>query len=258
MSWDETSGTCCDIARGLSVFGDKWTLQIMREISMTNRRFEDIQIQTGMSSNLLTMRLKRLEEDGLIERRRYAAHANRFEYHATQKGKELDGVLIAIRAWSLRWNGPHSDDEPAVTLVYKETGETIDALWQPPRNNRPFSLRDTQSTISQAFLDEREAKIKAFKSRKGKPEAVDPKPRSRSVAAKKAPIKAIGKTASPKAAGVLSSRRKAEVLVLKPSPAAKVPAKKTAPVSKVASGKKSAPAKKAAAAKKIVKKARAA
>jgi DNA-binding HxlR family transcriptional regulator len=168
MGWDSTSESVCDIAKGLAVVGDRWTLLIMREISMGVRRFDDIQVQTGMSSNLLTMRLKRLVEDGVIERRQYSAHANRFEYHATQKGRELDGVLLAIRAWALRWcdtppTEPAVGAEPAVNLIYKKTGETVDALWQAPRNKKPFSFSDTSSTISEKFSQEREGKVAMFK-----------------------------------------------------------------------------------------------
>lgn len=193
MSWDATSKSVCDIARGLSVFGDRWTLLIMREISMGVRRFEDIQAQTGMSSNLLSMRLKRLEEDEVIERRQYSSHSNRFEYYATQKGKELDGVLLAIRAWALRWGGLPADAEPAVALVYRKTGETIDALWQVPRGKKPFSFADTESKISKAFAKEREARVAAFRASRGK--SVD-KPEQKSSAAAKSSATLAKKTAA--------------------------------------------------------------
>ncbi|MFT4436545.1 winged helix-turn-helix transcriptional regulator [Caballeronia sp. 15715] len=198
MSWDSTSESVCDIARGLSVFGDRWTLLIMREISMGVRRFEDIQAQTGMSSNLLSMRLKRLEEDEVIERRQYSEHARRFEYYATQKGKELDGVLLAIRAWALRWGGPHEGNEPAVALVYRKTGETMDALWQVPRSKKPFSFADTESRVSKAFTKEREARVAAFKANRGKP--IDTPAKKTAVTTKtKAKAVAVKTKASPKA-----------------------------------------------------------
>jgi DNA-binding HxlR family transcriptional regulator len=206
MSWDETSESVCDIARGLSVFGDRWTLLIMRELSMGVRRFEDIQAQTGMSSNLLAIRLKRLEEDEVIERRQYSAHANRFEYHATKKGRELDGVLLAIRAWALRWGGLPTGSEPAVALVYKKTGESIDALWQPPSGKKPFSFADTESSVSKKFAKEREARVTAFRESRGKGEKKSPRPMEPAAksAAKHAAVtagagvsKAVAKKAAP-------------------------------------------------------------
>lgn len=200
MAWDETSESICPIARGLSIFGDRWTLLIMREIGMEVRRFEDIQAQTGMSSNLLTMRLKRLEEDGMIERRPYGDRNNRFEYFATEKGKELDAVLLAIRSWGQRWGGFEEDAEPSVNMVYKQTGEVIDPRWQVPRKGFPFSFDDVQCSISEAFLMEREARAAAFKANRRKSSVKDTptepaiaKPASKAaakttVAAKRSPV----------------------------------------------------------------------
>ena len=113
MSWDATSESVCDIARGLSVFGDRWTLLIMREISMGVRRFEDIQAQTGMSSNLLAMRLKRLEEAGIVERRFYEQHPPRAEYVLTDIGEELRPVLKALFEWGER----HTQYQAPMTLT---------------------------------------------------------------------------------------------------------------------------------------------
>lgn len=202
MAWDENSESVCPIARGLSIFGDRWTLLIMREIGMEVRRFEDIQAQTGMSPNLLTMRLKRLEEDGLIERRQYGERRDRFEYYATEKGKELDAVLLAIRAWGQRWGGFEEDAEPSVNMVYKATGEVIDVRWQVPRKGFPFSFDDVECAISEAFLAEREARATAFRAGRRKSAA---KGTGKPITAKKnaastAATKPAKKTAASKAA----------------------------------------------------------
>src|SRR5271155_504435 len=89
---DETCDSVCEIARALSVVGDRWTLLIMREVGFGMRKFEEIQAYTGISSHLLTTRLKRMEKQGLLQRRRYKTHPARYEYVATPKGKELDAV----------------------------------------------------------------------------------------------------------------------------------------------------------------------
>jgi len=75
----------------------------MRELFLGTKRFDDIMAQTGMSSHLLSARLKRMEGDLLIERRRYTDCPPRFEYYATTKGKQLDAVLLVLRAWGMRW-----------------------------------------------------------------------------------------------------------------------------------------------------------
>lgn len=162
MKWDEVSDSVCEIARGLSSIGDRWTLLIMRELGFQNHRFDEIQAQTGMSSHLLSSRLKRMEEDGLIVRRRYSEKPIRYEYLATKKGQELDSVLLAVRSWTMRWTRYKRGTEPACNLVHKSTGETLDGLWAAPRSGKPFTFNDVDASLSPAFKKERDAKSVAF------------------------------------------------------------------------------------------------
>jgi DNA-binding HxlR family transcriptional regulator len=166
MGWDEISESVCEIARALAIVGDRWTLLIMREIGMGVRKFEEIQAQTGMSSHLLSTRLKRMEEQELLERRLYSSGPPRYEYHATQKGKELDAVLLALRAWTMRWGTYKQGEEPAFLLFDKQSGEEIDASWQIPPANHPFTFDDVDASISDAFKNERAKKQLAFQNAK--------------------------------------------------------------------------------------------
>jgi DNA-binding HxlR family transcriptional regulator len=93
---------------------DPQALLIMHELSRDVRRFQNIQMQTAMSSSLLTSRLRRLERDGIISRRLYCDHPPRFEYLATPKGKDLDQVLLAANMWHSNWND--SSDVPFSTI----------------------------------------------------------------------------------------------------------------------------------------------
>jgi DNA-binding HxlR family transcriptional regulator len=161
MGWGSVSESFCNIARSLSVVGDRWTLLIMREISLKVQRFEEIQAQTGMSSHLLANRLKRLEEDKIIERRVYSARPLRHEYFATQKGKDLDGVILSLRNWDLRWGGSDGKGAAAVNITDKRTGEPIDGTWHNP-SGETFSFANTTSVMSAAWKAEREANAAAF------------------------------------------------------------------------------------------------
>jgi DNA-binding HxlR family transcriptional regulator len=98
----------------------------MRELSLNVRRFQNIQIQTKIGSHLLSSRLQRLGKDGIIERRLYCHHPPRFEYFATAKGRDLDGVLFAAANWNVRWGD--SPDEPSLVVFDKVTGERLGAL----------------------------------------------------------------------------------------------------------------------------------
>lgn len=168
MGWeDEVGSTVCPIAKSLSAVGDRWTLLIMRELSLGVRRFDDMQAQLGASSYLLSTRLKRLEKDGIIERRLYSEKPERYEYYATPKGRGLDPILLLLRAWGMQYCGHKEGDEPAVSLTYKPTGEVVDQHWKIPEHEWPFSLDTLNGKIGAAFESEREEKrINFRKSRK--------------------------------------------------------------------------------------------
>jgi DNA-binding HxlR family transcriptional regulator len=165
MGWDEIAESVCQISCALSEVGDRWTLLIMLELSMGSRRFDELQAQTGISSHLLSTRLKRMEEDGLIERRQYLERPPRYEYHATAKGKELDAVLLTLRAWGLRWGQSALGSDPSIAMVYKATGEVIDGHWQIPNTGRPFTFDDVEATMHDSYRHEREAKGAVFQQK---------------------------------------------------------------------------------------------
>jgi len=181
MSVPETCDSVCEVARALSIVGDRWTLLIMRELTLGMHKFEEIQALTGMSSHLLSARLKRMEEEGLLKRKRYSSHPIRYEYYATPKGKELDGVTLALRGWMMRWGTYKRGAEPAFKMVHKKTGEVIDARWQAPPGAPPFTFDDVEGSLSAAFAAERESRRAAFKAGKQRPRQRR-KPRSKALA----------------------------------------------------------------------------
>src|SRR4051794_34747252 len=64
----------CSIARTLSVLGERWTVLVLRELSLGNTRFDDIQRELGVATNILSARLATLVDEGIAERRRYSEH----------------------------------------------------------------------------------------------------------------------------------------------------------------------------------------
>jgi DNA-binding HxlR family transcriptional regulator len=92
----------CSIADALDVVGERWSLLVLRELGFGVHRFSDIQVNTGAPRETLALRLRTLEEHGIIERRRYSEHPPRDEYALTAAGQELLPVLGALRAWGER------------------------------------------------------------------------------------------------------------------------------------------------------------
>ena len=100
----QTYGLDCPLARTLDIVGERWTVLILRDLFLHGpQKFQDFQTSlSGISPNILSARLKRLEEADIIERRFYTEHPPRAEYVLTGKGRELGPVLKALRSWGER------------------------------------------------------------------------------------------------------------------------------------------------------------
>src|SRR5512133_3903363 len=96
-------GQVCSIARALEVVGDRWTLLVIRDVVLGKHRFDQLLSSLGVASNVLTDRLGRLVAEDILERVRYSERPERFEYHLTQKGRELGLCLLALMQWGDRY-----------------------------------------------------------------------------------------------------------------------------------------------------------
>ena len=95
-------GYDCPIARSLEVLGDRWTLLIVRDLLAGKRRYQELlDSLSGISTNLLAERLRRLEHEGIITRHYYSEHPPRPEYVLTEKGRSLASVLDALYNWGI-------------------------------------------------------------------------------------------------------------------------------------------------------------
>jgi DNA-binding HxlR family transcriptional regulator len=93
----------CPIARTLDIIGDRWTILILRDIYFGFERFGELQESlSGISTRILSERLKLLEANGLIEREIYSEHPRRARYRLTLRGASLEPILSAIAEWGLR------------------------------------------------------------------------------------------------------------------------------------------------------------
>jgi DNA-binding HxlR family transcriptional regulator len=96
-------GQFCTVARGAEVLGVLWMPLVVRELLCGSRRFNEIRRGVPrMSATLLTQRLRKLEELGVVERRRGTSG---WEYHLTQAGEELRPIVVGIGHWGARWIG---------------------------------------------------------------------------------------------------------------------------------------------------------
>lgn len=158
MGWSEVGDTVCPVARALAVVGDRWTVLILRELFLGVRRFEEFQAQTGMSSHLLSTRLKRLEGDGIVARHRYSDRPPRHEYRLTDKGLDLYPLLLSLKSWGEKWGGFKAEDEPALVITHRQCGHETGLKLICPSCDEPFGPRDTAVTLGSNFKAERQAR----------------------------------------------------------------------------------------------------
>jgi DNA-binding HxlR family transcriptional regulator len=86
----------CPIARSLDLLGDRWTLLALREVFYGNSRFQGIVARTGAPRDILTSRLGRLVDAGLLHRSPYNPTGTRFDYELTTKGLAVRPILLAL------------------------------------------------------------------------------------------------------------------------------------------------------------------
>lgn len=96
----------CSLARSLEVMGDWWSPLIIRDVYLGIDLFTDLVEDLGLSRNLLSERLNRLVDNGLLARERYSQRPPRDRYTLTEAGLELVPILIALTAWGDRWQTP--------------------------------------------------------------------------------------------------------------------------------------------------------
>jgi len=111
----------------LELVGQRWTILILQELLRGHHRFAELQEQVeGIAPNLLSDRVKVLEENEEVERKVYRDHTPRAEDHRTQKGHELGIVAGALAVWGAK----HLSDGTA--LVHTECGSRMNVIYHCP------------------------------------------------------------------------------------------------------------------------------
>ena len=117
MNTENTSAGSCPIARSLAVFGDAWSMLILRDAHAGLTRFDQFRKNLGIVPTMLTRRLAALTEEGLLEKHRYS-DSTREEYVLTAAGRDLLPVLFTLGEWGRR----HRCKGELVRIVDAETG----------------------------------------------------------------------------------------------------------------------------------------
>ncbi len=120
MLGNDYPGQNCSIARALELVGERWTLLVLRDVFLGVRRFDALQRDLGVARNVLTARLERLVEQGILERVAYQERPRRYEYRLTERGLDLWPVIVELLRWGDRHAAPAAG--PPVVLRHRGCG----------------------------------------------------------------------------------------------------------------------------------------
>jgi len=158
---DADDDTLCPIAHSTGLVGDRWSILIVRELLLGQGRFQDLQAQTGATSQLLAARLKRLEADGLIERHAYSQRPLRYEYRLTPKGRHLMPVILALRAWGEAWCKPEGG-QPATRMFHRTCETELELDGRCPTCGHLVPWTEMRGQPSEAWTQERRERAAGF------------------------------------------------------------------------------------------------
>jgi DNA-binding HxlR family transcriptional regulator len=114
------------LSEALAAVGDRWTLLVVEALLAGPRRFGELEADvTGIAPNILTDRLRRLEQEELAIAHPYSERPRRFVYELTEAGRELAGALRLLSVWGAR----HSEAEP---VRHAACGTALEARWYCP------------------------------------------------------------------------------------------------------------------------------
>ena len=142
-------GRACPIAASLELVGERWSLLVLREVSLGNHRFSEIARGTGAPRDRLSARLTALVDAGVLERRPYSTAPPRSGYHLTAAGRDLLPVLQGLLQWGNRW----LTDEPPVELHHAPHGHAehaLDAHWVCRTCGEPVAASRAERVLTPA------------------------------------------------------------------------------------------------------------
>lgn len=132
----------CSLARTVDIIGDKWALMILRDAFYGVRAFSTFQSGLGIAKTVLSDRLQRLTEAGVLEKVQTREGVDRFDYRLTASGRDLFPIIIALVQWGDRWVfGPGY--EP-LELVDTAAGAPVKAVAVEAQDGRVLGPRDVR------------------------------------------------------------------------------------------------------------------
>lgn len=126
----------CPLSTAMSYVGEWWTILILHDCFDGYTRFDQFEANIGLSSSMLTSRLRTLVDSGVLEKRVYQERPVRHEYVLTDFGRSLRPILVAMAAWR---NAQLAPEDRAMILVDAGTGREVEPAVIDPTTGLPVS-----------------------------------------------------------------------------------------------------------------------
>src|SRR5215469_14086253 len=132
----------CSMARAMEVIGDRWTILILRESYYGVTRFDEFEYYVGVAPNILSNRLKKLVDAGMMKRVPLPEHAGRYDYVLTEKGRDFFPAYLALKKWGDDWLA--EPEGPQVVFRDREAGRAIEYPELLSAGGKPLRLEDVE------------------------------------------------------------------------------------------------------------------
>jgi len=170
MTGKRTYGDGCGIAHGLDLVGERWALLVVRELLLGPKRFTDLRAGLPHASpNVLSQRLRELEEAGVVQRRRLAPPAGSSVYELTEWGRGLEPIVMALGGWAVQSpafppGDPMGEDSMILglrTLFDAEAAEGLTARYEVRLGEQHFRVEidDGRITTQRGAVEDPDAVI---------------------------------------------------------------------------------------------------
>lgn len=140
----KTNVSPCSVARSLEILGDRWTLLLIREVVFGTHRFDDFAEHLGIARNVLSARLAKLVENGILEQEPLDSEAKRNGYHLTLMGLDLLPVLVSLMQWGDRWL--QTPASIPLQIVERKSGKKIPDMRPCNNAGKPLAFKELDWT----------------------------------------------------------------------------------------------------------------
>jgi DNA-binding HxlR family transcriptional regulator len=132
----------CSMARAMAVVGDRWSILILREAYYGVKRFDEFEYYVGIAPNILSVRLKKFVDAGIMTRVPLPEHSNRFEYVLTEKGRDFFPAYLALKKWGDDWLAEPAG--PQVVFKERASGREVQYPELASTSGKPLRLEDVE------------------------------------------------------------------------------------------------------------------